>query len=56
MWGAIRDGVFGACEIKLLEGMGEHRDFIQSEAEKAANKSIFGRCSDSVTPSLALDI
>jgi len=48
--------VCGACEIKLLEGIGDHCDLIQSDAEKAANNSIFVCCSGSLTPSLTLDI
>ena len=53
---SCREGVCGACEIKLLEGIGDHRDLIQSDAEKSANKSIFVCCSGSLTPSLTLDI
>ena len=53
---SCREGVCGACEIKLLGGAGDHRDLIQSDAEKAANKSIFVCCSGSLTPSLTLDI
>lgn len=53
---SCREGVCGACETKLLEGIGDHRDLIQSEAEKSANKSIFVCCSGSLTPSLTLEI
>ena len=53
---SCREGVCGACETRLLEGTGDHRDLIQSDAEKAANKSIFVCCSGSLTPSLTLDI
>ena len=53
---SCREGVCGACETKLLEGIGDHRDLIQSDAEKTANKSIFVCCSGSLTPSLTLDI
>lgn len=53
---SCREGVCGACEIKLLEGIGDHCDLIQSDAEKAANNSIFVCCSGSLTPSLTLDI
>lgn len=53
---SCQEGVCGACETKLLDGVGDHRDLIQSSAEKAANKSIFVCCSGSLTPSLTLDL
>ena len=53
---SCREGVCGACETRLLDGVGDHRDLIQSNAEKAANKSIFVCCSGSLTPSLRLDL
>lgn len=53
---SCQEGVCGACETKLLDGVADHRDLIQSGAEKAKNTSIFVCCSGSMTPSLTLDL
>lgn len=53
---SCREGVCGACETRLVAGQADHRDLIQTDKEKAANKSVFICCSGSLTPSLTLDI
>lgn len=53
---SCREGVCGACETRLVAGQADHRDLIQTDKEKAANKSMFICCSGSLTPSLTLDI
>jgi vanillate O-demethylase ferredoxin subunit len=53
---SCREGVCGSCEVKLLAGRADHRDLILTDAEKAANASIFVCCSGSLTQSLILDL
>lgn len=53
---SCREGVCGSCEVQLLAGRADHRDLILTDAEKAANKSIFVCCSSSLSPSLTLDL
>lgn len=53
---SCKEGVCGSCEVPLLRGQADHRDAIQTQEEKAANKTIFVCCSGSVTPSLTLDV
>lgn len=53
---ACAEGVCGTCEVKVLEGVPDHRDHFLSDAEKAANRSIMVCCSGSKTASLVLDI
>jgi ferredoxin-NADP reductase len=49
-------GVCGACETRVLEGVPDHRDMILSPQEKAANRTMMICCSGSRTPLLVLDI
>jgi ferredoxin-NADP reductase len=49
-------GVCGACETRVLEGLPDHRDMILSPQEKAANRTMMICCSGSKTPLLVLDI
>jgi tetrachlorobenzoquinone reductase len=49
-------GVCGACETRVLEGVPDHRDMILSPQEKAANRTMMICCSGSRTPMLVLDI
>jgi ferredoxin-NADP reductase len=37
---SCQQGICGACETTVLEGIPEHRDFVLSEAERGANKSM----------------
>lgn len=37
---SCREGVCGACETGVLDGQVEHRDFLLSDAEKAASKTM----------------
>ena len=32
-----QDGICGTCEVKVIEGEVDHRDYVLSEPEKAAN-------------------
>jgi ferredoxin-NADP reductase len=49
-------GVCGACETRVLDGLPDHRDMILSPQEKAANRTMMICCSGSKTPLLVLDI
>lgn len=53
---SCEQGICGTCLCDVLEGTPEHRDLVQSDAEKAANKQIALCCSRSLTPTLRVDI
>ena len=50
------EGVCGACETKIIEGIADHRDSILSDAEKAEGKTMMVCCSGAKTPLLVLDL
>ncbi|MNR64234.1 Phenoxybenzoate dioxygenase subunit beta [compost metagenome] len=37
---SCREGVCGACELKVISGDVDHRDLILSKQEQAANRSM----------------
>ncbi|TBV73471.1 PDR/VanB family oxidoreductase [Pseudoxanthomonas winnipegensis] len=47
-------GLCGACLTDVVEGIPDHRDTVQSEAEKASNRQITLCCSRSRSPRLTL--
>ncbi len=49
-------GVCGTCLTPVLDGIPDHRDFCQTDAEKAENGQIALCCSRSKTPRLVIDI
>ncbi|MFM9367848.1 PDR/VanB family oxidoreductase [Streptomyces sp. Da 82-17] len=54
---SCRDGICGSCETRILDGTPDHRDFLLSEAEHAANASMMicvSRCA--AGSRLALDL
>jgi vanillate O-demethylase ferredoxin subunit len=53
---SCRQGVCGACETKVVEGIPEHRDMVLSEAERKANKTMMICCSRSLGGELVLDL
>ena len=53
---SCQSGVCGTCLTPILEGKADHRDLVQTEAEKAANTHITVCCSRSKTKQLILDI
>lgn len=53
---ACGEGVCGTCEVKVLEGLPDHRDHFLTDADKAANRSIMVCCSGSKSSRLVLDI
>lgn len=53
---SCRQGICGSCEVRVLEGVPDHRDEILTEAERAGNKSMMACCSRSRSPTLVLDL
>ena len=53
---ACSEGICGTCQVKVLDGVPDHRDHFLSEDEKAANKLVMVCCSGSKTANLVLDI
>jgi ferredoxin-NADP reductase len=49
-------GVCGACETGVLEGIPAHRDSYLSRSERASNRKIMVCCSRSLSPCLVLDL
>lgn len=50
------EGLCGACETKVLDGIPDHRDCVLSEAEKARNQTMMICCSGARTARLVLDL
>ncbi|WP_260956056.1 PDR/VanB family oxidoreductase [Pseudomonas citri] len=53
---SCREGICGACEVRVLEGTPDHRDSILSDSEKQAGKTMFVCCSGSQGNRLVLDL
>ncbi|MDI3408641.1 PDR/VanB family oxidoreductase [Streptomyces cavernicola] len=53
---SCRDGICGSCETRVLDGTPDHRDFLLSEAEHAANASMMICVSRCTSGRLALDL
>jgi len=49
-------GVCGACETKVLEGVPDHRDLVLTEAEQASGATMMICCSGAKTERLVLDL
>lgn len=49
-------GICGECQVKVLDGIPDHRDAVLSDAERAANKSMMICCSGSKSKKLVLDL
>lgn len=52
---SCQQGICGACETTVLEGVPDHRDGILTASERAANNTMMICCSGSLTPRLVLD-
>lgn len=50
------EGICGACQVGVLEGIPDHRDTVLTEAEHAANNCIMVCCSGCKTGGLTLDL
>jgi vanillate O-demethylase ferredoxin subunit len=53
---SCREGVCGACETKVLEGVPDHRDGVLSKAERASNKTMMICVSGCKGERLVLDL
>lgn len=53
---SCREGVCGTCEVRVLEGMPDHRDLVLSEAERATNQRMMICCSGARSARLVLDL
>ncbi len=53
---SCQSGVCGTCLTGVVEGMPDHRDLVQTDLEKAANRQISVCCSRSRTKKLVLDL
>lgn len=53
---ACAEGICGTCEVKVLEGVPDHRDHFLTDEAKAANTAIMVCCSGSKSAHLVLDL
>lgn len=53
---SCQSGVCGTCLTRVIEGMPDHRDLVQTDIEKASNDKITVCCSRSKTRKLILDV
>jgi ferredoxin-NADP reductase len=53
---SCEQGVCGACETKVLEGLPDHRDHILSPAERKENRTMMICCSGALSEKLVLDL
>jgi cytochrome P450/ferredoxin-NADP reductase len=53
---SCQSGVCGTCLTRVVEGMPDHRDLVQTDLEKASNAQITVCCSRSKTKTLVLDL
>lgn len=53
---SCEQGMCGSCLTPVVDGIPDHRDEVQSEAEHASNQLINVCCSRSKTPTLTLDV
>jgi vanillate monooxygenase ferredoxin subunit len=53
---SCEQGVCGTCLTKVLNGIPDHRDMYQTDAEKAANQHMTPCCSRALSPTIELDI
>jgi len=53
---SCEEGICGACETRVVEGIPDHRDMILSDLEREEGKTMMICCSGSKTPRLVLDL
>ncbi len=53
---SCEEGICGACETRVVEGIPDHRDSILTESEREQNATMMICCSGSKSPKLVLDI
>ena len=54
--GSCMEGVCGTCECEIISGLGDHRDSVLTDSEKAENKTIMICVSRSRSERLVLDL
>lgn len=53
---SCEEGVCGACETRVIEGLPDHRDMILTDAERADSKTMMICCSGAKSNRLVLDL
>jgi vanillate O-demethylase ferredoxin subunit len=53
---SCREGICGTCEVRVLDGIPDHRDLVLSAAEKAENNRMMICCSGAKSSKLVLDL
>jgi vanillate O-demethylase ferredoxin subunit len=53
---SCEQGICGSCLTPVREGLPDHRDYYQTDQEKAANTHMTPCCSRSLSPSLTLNL
>ncbi|MGK6310805.1 PDR/VanB family oxidoreductase [Variovorax sp. DT-64] len=53
---SCRQGICGACEVRVVQGIPDHRDEILTTAERATNKTMMVCCSRACSSMLVLDL
>ncbi|MFN1144274.1 PDR/VanB family oxidoreductase [Serratia quinivorans] len=53
---SCREGLCRSCEVTLLAGEADHRDYVLSDEERATNRSILICVSRALSPTLVLDL
>lgn len=53
---SCREGVCGTCEVRVLDGVPDHRDLVLSPEQQAANDRMMVCCSGAKSPKLVLDL
>lgn len=53
---SCKEGVCGSCEVRVVEGVPDHRDSVLSPSEKISNQSMMICCSRSKSDALVLDL
>ena len=53
---SCEEGICGACETRVIEGIPDHRDMVLSDEEREESKTMMVCCSGSKSPRLVLDL
>jgi vanillate O-demethylase ferredoxin subunit len=51
-----KQGICGACQTNVLDGIPQHNDMVLSDEERASNKIVMICCSGAVSERLVLDL
>lgn len=53
---SCREGLCGACETRVLDGVPDHKDFVLDEDQHESNKVMMICCSRAMGETLTLDL